>query len=246
VKASFLSVAVWWVVFSLPLFRGVPEPPTRLDADDVRGGPAINAALVRLVHTFREVRRYRHAFMFFLSMLLYQDGIQTIIRLAGVYGAEIGIDQTAQIAAFVMVQFLGIPFSFLFGWLGGRIGTKRAIFLAITVYAVATILGYFMTTVVHFFVLAALVATVQGGAQALSRALFARMIPANKTSEFFGFFAVAERFATVLGPLVFTVSIALTGSSRSAVLGILLFFVAGAALLSLVDEEEGVRAARAA
>jgi UMF1 family MFS transporter len=244
VKGSFLSVAVWWVVFSLPLFRGVPEPPTRRDADDVREGPAIKAAFVRLVHTFREVRRYRHAFVFFLSMLLYQDGIQTIIRLAGVYGAEIGIDQTAQIAAFVLVQFLGIPFSFLFGWLGGRIGTKRAIFIAITVYAVATILGYFMTTVVHFFALAALVATVQGGAQALSRALFSRMIPANKTSEFFGFFAVAERFATVLGPLVFTVSIALTGSSRSAVLGILLFFIGGAGLLSLVDEDEGVRAAR--
>jgi UMF1 family MFS transporter len=246
VKASFLSVAVWWVIFSLPLFRGVSEPPTRLDADDVREGSPIKAAFARLAHTFREIRRYRQAFLFFLSMLLYQDGIQTIIRLAGVYGAEIGIDQTAQIAAFVLVQFLGIPFSFLFGWLGGRIGTKRAIFLAIIVYALATILGYFMTTVAHFFALAALVATVQGGAQALSRALFARMIPANKTSEFFGFFAVAERFATVLGPLVFTISVALTGSSRSAVLGILAFFVAGAALLSLVDEKEGVRAARAA
>ena len=176
-------------------------------------------------------------------MLLYQDGIQTIIRMAAVYGAEIGIEQTSQIAAFVMVQFLGIPFAFLFGSLGTRIGTKRAIFIAIAVYAVATILGYFMTTVTHFFVLAALVATVQGGAQALSRALFSRMIPANKTSEFFGFFAVAERFATVLGPLVFTLSVALTGSSRSAVLAIFVFFVAGAWLLSLVDEQEGVRAA---
>jgi MFS transporter, UMF1 family len=105
------------------------------------------------------------------------------------------------------------------------------------------VLGYFMTTVTHFFVLAGLVATVQGGAQALSRALFSRMIPANKTSEFFGFFAVAERFATVLGPLVFTLSVAITGSSRSAVLAILLFFVAGAWLLSLVDEQEGVLAA---
>jgi UMF1 family MFS transporter len=243
VKASFLSVAVWWTVFSLPLFRRVPEPPTQLDANDVRDGSAIKAAFVRLGHTFGEIRRYRHAFLFFLSMLLYQDGIQTIIRMAAVYGAEIGIDQTSQIAAFVMVQFLGIPFAFLFGSLGTRIGTKRAIFIAIAVYALATILGYFMTTVTHFFVLAGLVATVQGGAQALSRALFSRMIPENKTSEFFGFFAVAERFATVLGPLVFTISVAVTGSSRSAVLGILIFFIAGAALLSMVDEEEGVRAA---
>jgi len=244
VKASFVSVAAWWALFSIPLFRGVPEPAVRLDPDDKRQGSAIGAAFVRLGHTLKEIRRCRHAFLFFLAMLLYQDGIQTIIRMAAVYGAEIGIAQTAQIAAFVMVQFLGIPFAFLFGSLGTRIGTKRAIFIAIAVYALATILGYFMTTVTHFFILAALVATVQGGAQALSRALFARMIPANKTSEFFGFFAVAERFATVLGPLVFTLSVAITGSSRTAVLAILLFFVAGAWLLSLVDEEAGVATAR--
>ena len=244
VKASFLSVAVWWAIFSLPLFRRVPEPPVRLDPGDVRHASAIKGALVRLGHTFREIRRYKQAFLFFLAMLFYQDGIQTIIRMAAVYGAEIGIEQTSQIAAFVMVQFLGIPFAILFGSLGQRIGTKRAIFVAIAVYALATLLGYFMTTVTHFFILAALVATVQGGAQALSRALFSRMIPVNKTSEFFGFFAVAERFATVLGPLVFTLSVAVTGSSRTAVLVILLFFVAGAWLLSLVDEAEGLRAAR--
>ena len=190
------------------------------------------------------MRKYRNAFLLFLAMLLYQDGIQTIIRMASVYGAEIGIDQNSQIAAFVMVQFLGIPFSFLFGSLGARIGTKRALFIALGVYTLATILGFFMTTVTHFFILAGLVATVQGGAQALSRALFSRLIPARKSSEFFGFFAVAERFATVLGPLVFTVSVALTGSSRTAVLFIVMFFFAGAALLSMVDEKAGERAAR--
>jgi UMF1 family MFS transporter len=204
---------------------------------------AVTAAFSRLGHTFRDIRRYRHAFLLFFAMLLYQDGIQTIIRMAAVYGAEIGIEQTAQIAAFVLVQFLGIPFAFLFGSLGTRIGTKRAIFIALAVYSLATVLGYFMTTVTHFFLLAGLIATVQGGSQALSRSLFSRLIPPNKTSEFFGFFAVAERFATVLGPAVFTLSVTLTGSSRSAVLAILLFFVAGAAMLSLVDEEEGMRAA---
>jgi UMF1 family MFS transporter len=244
VKASFVSVAVWWVLFSIPLFRNVPEPPRA--ASHVGESPvAIVAAFSRLGHTFREIRRYRQAFILFLSMLLYQDGIQTIIRMAAVYGAEIGIVQTSQMAAFVMVQFLGIPFAFLFGALGARIGTKRAIFIAIGVYATATVLAFFMTTVTHFFILAALIATVQGGAQALSRALFARMVPADRTSEFFGFFAVAERFATVLGPAVFTLSVTLTGSSRTAILVILAFFVAGAALLSRVDEEEGMRAAQA-
>ena len=243
-KASFVSVAVWWLVFSIPLMRTVPEPPVQLEAGEQRGTSVLNAAFGRLGTTFREIRKYRHAFILFIAMLLYQDGIQTIIRMASVFGAEIGIDINAQIAAFVMVQWLGIPFSFLFGGLGARIGTKRALFIALAVYTVTAIMGYFMRTVTHFFILAGLVATVQGGSQALSRALFARLIPARKASEFFGFYAVSERFATVLGPLVFTLSVTMTGSSRIAILFIITFFVAGAALLSMVNEEEGMRAAR--
>jgi UMF1 family MFS transporter len=245
IKASFLSVAVWWAAFSWPLFRVVPEPaiPARAGAES---GVAIVAAFTRLATTFREIRKYRNAFLLFIAMLLYQDGIQTIIRMSGAYAAEVGVRQESQIAAFVMVQFLGIPFSFMFGSLGTRIGTKRAIFIAISVYALATVLAYFMTTVVHFFILAAMIASVQGGAQALSRALFSRMVPADRTSEYFGFFAVAERFATVLGPLVFYVSVTVTGTSHAAIIAILGFFVAGAWVLSLVDEEEGIRAAQSA
>jgi UMF1 family MFS transporter len=243
IKASFFSVAVWWAVFSLPILRNVKEPHGRARHAG-ESGVAIVAAFTRLATTFREVRKYRNAFLLFIAMLLYQDGIQTIIRMAGVYGAEVGVEQTSLIGAFVMVQFLGIPFSFLFGSLGVRIGTKRAIFIAISVYALATVLAYFMTTVTHFFILAAMIATVQGGAQALSRALFSRMVPADRTSEFFGFFAVAERFATVLGPLVFTLSVTLTGSSHFAIIAILGFFVAGAWVLSMVDEKAGIRAAQ--
>ena len=114
-KASFVSVAVWWLVFSIPLLRHVPEPPLELEPGEARDVIVLTAAFGRLGRTFREMRRYRHAFLLFIAMLLYQDGIQTIIRMASVYGAEIGIDINAQIAAFVMVQFLGIPFSFLFG-----------------------------------------------------------------------------------------------------------------------------------
>jgi UMF1 family MFS transporter len=224
-------------VFSLPLFRTVAEPPSA-------GAPiSIVAAFSRLAGTLQKIRKYRHAFLMFIAMLLYQDGIQTIIRMAGVYGAEVGIGQTSQIAAFVMVQFVGIPFAFLFGALGSRIGTKRCLFIAIFVYSIATILGYFMTSPVHFFVLAFLIATVQGGAQALSRALFSRLIPRDRTSEFFGFFAVAERFATVFGPAIFTISVMLTGTSKSAILAILGLFFAGAFVLSKVDEQEGERAA---
>lgn len=242
-KASFASVAVWWALFSIPLLWKVKEPPVVLAPGEAAGMNVLSAAFGRLGRTFREMRTYKHAFVMFVAMLLYQDGIQTIIRMASVYGAEIGIEQNAQIAAFVMVQFLGIPFAFLFGALGARIGTKRALYIALGVYTAATVMGYFMTTVTHFFVLAGLVAMVQGGAQALSRALFSRLIPPARASEFFGFYAVAERFATVLGPLVFTLSVLITGSSRVAVLFIIVFFAAGALQLSRVDEAEGMRAA---
>ena len=242
-RASFVAVAVWWALFSIPLFRRVPEPPAA--GGNGGRGFSVGIAFSRLARTFSEVRRYKNAFLLFIAMLLYQDGIQTVIRMASVYGAEVGIDQNAQIAAFVMVQFVGIPFSFLFGMMGTRFGTKRCIFAAIGVYIVATSLAYFMTTATEFFLLAFLVATVLGGSQALSRALFSRMVPPDRTSEFFGFYAVSERFATVFGPTLFGLSVAITGSSRSALLAIIGLFLAGAFVLSLVDEQEGMRAARA-
>jgi MFS transporter, UMF1 family len=239
-RASFVAVAIWWALFSIPLFLKVPEPPA---ASGGERSFSIGIAFSRLARTFSEVRRYRNAFILFIAMLLYQDGIQTVIRMASIYGAEVGVDQNAQIAAFVMVQFVGIPCSFLFGMLGTRFGTKRCIFAAIGVYIIATSLAYFMTTATEFFLLAFLVATVLGGSQALSRALFARMVPHDRTSEFFGFYAVSERFATVFGPILFGLSVAITGSSRSALLAIIGLFLAGAFVLSLVDEDEGARAA---
>ncbi|HUU36193.1 MAG TPA: MFS transporter [Vicinamibacterales bacterium] len=244
-KLSFASVGVWWLLFMVPLLRHVPEPPRVLVESDHGVASPLRGSFARLARTFKEIRQYRQAFLMLLAMLVYQDGIQTIIRFAGIYGAEVGVNQSLQIAAFAMVQFLGVPFAFLFGNLGTKMGTKRAIFLALAVYAVAATLGYFMQNATHFFILAGLVATVQGGAQALSRSLFSRVIPAAKTSEYFGFYAVVERFATILGPLVFTLSGVLTGSSRSAVLGMIGFFVVGGYLLSRVDVEEGERVARA-
>ena len=130
-----------------------------------------------------------------LAFLIYNDGIQTIIRMASLYATQLGIGSTHLILAFLLVQFLGIPFTFLYGMLADRIGAKPSIFLTLVIYAVIATLGYFMTTATHFYLLAALVATVQGGSQALSRSLFASMIPRYKSSEFFGFFSVFEKFA---------------------------------------------------
>jgi UMF1 family MFS transporter len=202
-------------------------------------------ALVRLGETFRELRSYRQAFLMLLAFLIYNDGIQTIIKMATAYGTEIGIGQSALISAILLVQFVGIPCSFLFGSIAGRIGAKRALFLGLLAYTVISILGYYMTTATHFFILAGLVGMVQGGTQALSRSLFASMIPQHKSGEFFGFFSIFEKFAGIFGPLIFAATIAVSGSSRNAILSVIGFFAVGAGVLALVNVEEGQRVARA-
>jgi UMF1 family MFS transporter len=247
IKLSFVSVAFWWLIFSIPLMRRVPEPPRALESDETGTENSIRAALVRVWETFHELRGYRQAFLMLVAFLLYNDGIQTIIRMASIYGTEIGIDRNAQIAAFVVVQFTGIPCSFAFGSLAGRIGPKHAIYLSLAVYIAISILGFFMTTTWQFFALAFLVGTVQGGSQALSRSLFARMIPKHKSSEYFGFFSVFEKFAGIFGPALFAASVTLFGSSRAAHLAVIVFFIDGAPDLTRVAVARGAaQAAQAA
>jgi UMF1 family MFS transporter len=245
-RLAFVSVAIWWLGFSLPLFRKVPEPPRALEPDEQASGNLLVTPFVRLWETLRQLRGYRQAFLMLLAFLVYNDGIQTIIKMATAYGTEIGIGEPALIGAVLLVQFVGVPCAFLFGWLAGIIGPKRAIFLGLAVYTVIAVLGYFMRTAAHFFVLAGLVGMVQGGTQALSRSLFAALVPAHKSGEFFGFYSVFEKFSSILGPLLFAGAIAATGSSRSAILSVVAFFALGAFLLALVDVEEGRRAARQA
>lgn len=242
-RLAFLSVAVWWVVFSLPLFRKVPEPPRIIERDEMPSGSIMVVPFVRLGETFRALRGYKHAFLMLVAFMVYNDGIQTIQKMATAYGTELGISRNVLITAILVVQFVGFPFAFLFGSLAHRIGAKRAIFVGLLVYAGISVLGYFMRTAAHFMILAMLVATVQGGTQALSRSLFASLIPAHKSGEFFGFYSVFERFASIFGPLLFAVTIALTGSSRSAILSVIVFFVVGAVLLTRVNVSEGQRAA---
>jgi UMF1 family MFS transporter len=238
IKLSFVSVAVWWLIFSIPLLRGVREPPAGTPAPRLRGN-AVGAPFREAWHTFQELRTYPQAFLMLVAFLLYNDGIQTIIRMAAIYGAEIGIDRNAQIAAFVVVQFVGVPCSFLFGALAGAVGAKRAVFLALTIYTVISVVGFYMTTAWQFFALAFLVGTVQGGSQALSRSMFARMIPRDKSSEYFGFFSVFEKFAGIAGPALFAASVTIFGSSRVAILSVVVFFAVGALVLSRVDLEAG-------
>jgi UMF1 family MFS transporter len=243
-RLAFLSVAVWWALFSIPLFHTVPEPPVRIEPDERPGESPARVAFTRLGETFRELRSYRQAFLMLLAFLIYNDGIQTIIKMATAYGTEIGIGQSALIGAILLVQFVGIPCTFLFGSVAGRLGAKRALFLGLLAYTVISILGYYMTSATHFYILAGLVGVVQGGTQALSRSLFASMIPQHKSGEFFGFFSIFEKFAGIFGPLIFAGTIAVTGSSRNAILSVIGFFAVGATLLALVNVEEGQRVAR--
>jgi len=245
-RLSFLSVALWWALFSLPLFRRVPEPPRRIESDERAAAmAAVAATFSRLGETFHELSTgYREAFKLLIAVLIYNDGIGTIIRMASIYAASRGLPNQHIIGAILLVQFVGIPFAFLFGALAGRIGAKRSILLALVVYTGISILAYRMQTVQEFYLLAILVGMVQGGAQALSRSLFAAMIPKHKASEFFGFFAVFEKFAGILGPLVFTLMIGFTGSSQKAILSVIAFFALGGFLLSRVDVEAGGRLAR--
>lgn len=244
-RLSFLSVAVWWLLFSIPLFRRVPEPPVTRESDEAPGANAFGVAFRRLGETFRALRGYRNAFLMLLAFLIYNDGIGTIIRMATVYGTELGIEQSALIAAIVLVQFVGIPFAFLFGMLAGKIGAKRCVFLGLAVYAGISVLAYYMKDARDFLLLAIVVGTVQGGTQALSRSLFASMIPRHRSGEFFGFWGVFEKFAGIFGPGIFSVVLLATGSSRNAILAIILFFIVGGLLLFMVDVDEGQRRARA-
>jgi UMF1 family MFS transporter len=245
-RLAFVSVAVWWLVFSIPLFRRVREPARRIEADERPAANPVRMAFTRLGETVRSLRGFRHAFLMLLAFMVYNDGIQTIIKTAAVYGAEIGIPDAAMIGSILIVQFVGVPFAFLFGMLAGKIGAKRSIFLGLLVYTLISVVGFFMRTATHFLILALLVGMVQGGTQALSRSLFASMVPPHKSGEFFGFYSVFEKFASIFGPLVFSLTIATTGSSRYAILSVIAFFAVGALLLAKVDVAEGQRVARLA
>jgi UMF1 family MFS transporter len=244
-RLSFLSVAVWWLTFSVPLFRRVAEPETRLATGRHTAAALVRASLIELTHTIRDLRRYRNAFLFLIAFVIYSDGITTIIRLATSYGTELGLDQGALITAILLVQFAGIPFSFLFGALASRVGAKPSIFLTLSVYTVIASLGYYMRTERDFYVLAFMVASVQGGSQALSRSLFASMIPRERSSEFFGFFSIFEKFGAIAGPATFEAASRATGSSRAAILSVVVFFIVGALLLNFVNVREGQQAAAA-
>ena len=236
-RACFVSVALWWFAFALPLFFKVPEPGSR-----ERPSPAahvIKNGFLRLAATLGQIRRYRQLALFLIAFWIYNDGISTIIKLAAAYGDEIGMNHNDMLIALILTQLIGFPSSIVFGNIARYIGAKRSILLGLAVYALISVGGFFIRSTWHFYALAMMVGLVQGGTQALSRSLFAAMVPKARSSEFFGFFSTGEKMAGIIGPAIFGIIGQLTGSSRWGIISVTVLFIAGAALLYRVDETEG-------
>jgi UMF1 family MFS transporter len=241
-RICFLTAAVWWLVFTIPIWRHVREPERKIQENE-KGFNPLQASLGRLGHTFREIRKYKQLLTYIIAFWLYNNGIGTIIYMATIYGTELGFSSTTTIGTLLMVQFVAMPFAFLFGWLAKKMGTKPAILLSLGVYTLIAIAGYFLYQEWQFWVLGFAVATVQGGSQALSRSLMGRMMPKSKSAEFYSFFSISEKIAGTVGPLLFGGVSAIMGGSRLAIVSLIVFFAAGGYLLTRVNEKEGIRIA---
>jgi len=245
VKASFLSVSVWWAVFTVPLLIWVEETPTK---DPAKPLAAIQQGLAQLGQTLKEIRGFKVLLLFLVSYWIYIDGVNTVIKTAVFFGDRIlGLDQAALITALLLTQFVAFPAALAFGALGQRIGPRPAILIGIAVYLAALVYAWrFLTDEGDFYALAVAIGLVQGGVQSLSRSLYARLVPPSKTAEFFGFFNMVGKFATIFGPVLiaFTPKVIPGATDRDGINSLSVLFVVGGLLLSRVRVEEGVRAAQ--
>ena len=232
VRFSFVLVALWWLVFSIPLLLNVPEPGT---GSHEASAEVLEIGFSRVWKTLHEIRQLRHVWLFLIAYWLYIDGVDTIVRMAVDYGLSLGFDQKSLILALLITQFTGFPAALVFGRLGSRFGPRAGILLALAVYMLVTVRGAFMDVVGEFYLLAFAIGLAQGGIQALSRSMYARMIPRERTAEFFGFYNMLGKFAAVLGPFMMGWTGALAGSPRVGILSLLVLFVAGAVVLLRVE-----------
>ena len=229
VRISFLMVGLWWAAFTVPLLLFVHERNPAPPRDGVLRG-----ALREIRDNLREVRRHRMAFLFLLAYWLYIDGVDTIVRMAVDYGLAIGFEPQDLLAALLVTQFVGFPAALAFGWIGDRMGPKSGIMIALGVYSLVVVWAWGMQNRWEFYGLAVMIGLVQGGIQSLSRSLYARLIPAERSGVFFGVYNMLGKFAAVIGPLLVGMVGVATGSSRAGILAILVLFVGGAMVLRMV------------
>jgi len=233
VRLSFVTVGVWWVLFTLPVLFWVKE---RRDSV-LPMSAAIRAGWRELLGTVRYLRTDRTLLWFLLAYWFYIDGVNTIIKMAVDYGLSLGLQQASLITALLLVQFVGFPAALIFGWLGKRIGARTGIYIGIAVYTATAAYAYFLDTEREFFALAVVIGLVQGGVQSLSRSLYGRLIPEGKAGEFFGFYNLMGKAAAILGPILTGVVALTTGDSRLAIVSISILFVLGALFLTRVRVE---------
>jgi len=240
IKVSFFLVALWWLIFTIPLLLFVKEPGEKKKTPLFK---MVKLGLKQFVGTFNKIRKLRIILLFLLGYWFYIDGVDTVIRMAVDYGLSLGFKTNDLILALLITQFVGFPATLVFGVIGQKIGAKNGIYLALLIYIGATIWAFFMTKTYEFYALAIIIGLAQGGIQALSRSLFSSIIPANQSAEFFGFYNMLGKFAAVLGPIVMGTVGLLTKSPRLSILSLVIFFIIGGTFLFFVDEKEGKKLA---
>ena len=238
IRLSFISVAVWWAVFSIPIILFVKEPKIH---DPIGICSAVKEGWGQLISTLTKIRELKVVGTFLMAYWLYIDGVDTIIRMAVDYGTSIGFSASSLITALLLVQFVAFPATLIYSWFSSKIGIKNAIYIAIIGYTFITIFGVFVSKEWHFYVLAIMIACFQGGIQALSRSMYSRIIPKNQAAEFFGFYNMLGKFAAIIGPPMMGYIGLITGNPRLGILSIIILFISGGLLLTKVDLQEGER-----
>jgi UMF1 family MFS transporter len=240
IRVSFLTVALWWAAFSVPLVVFVKDTPGRTTGYR----RAIAGGLHQLRRTFAEIRKLKMVFLFLAGYWCYIDGVDTITRMAVDFGLSLGFDATHLVVALLITQFVGFPAAIAFGKLGQARGAKTGIYIAIVVYIAVCVWASRMQDVWEFYALAVAIGLVLGGVQSLSRSFFSRIIPRDKTAQFFGFYNMLGRFAAVIGPFLIGSVGVLAHSPRVGILSVIVLLVVGALLIARVDEKTGTEAAR--
>ena len=249
IKWSFVSVALWWAIFSIPIVLFVKEPKYHKTETTLQ---TIKSGFKQLKNTFNEIRHLKVVFTFLIAYWLYIDGVDTTVRMAADFGITLGFDSTTIMGALVLVQFIAFFATLFYVKFSEKIGIKNAIYFAIAAYMVIILSGYFVTEAWHFYVIAGMIGCFQGGIQTLSRSLYARIIPENKSAQYFGFFNMWGKFAAVIGPLLMgSVTLILNNtiddhvlSARIGLQSIMILFILGALVLSRVDISEGEKVAK--
>ena len=232
-RIAFVITAIWWFVFTIPMVKNVHQ------IHGIKREPNLLASSFRrLGGTFKEIRKYRTVFLFLLAYFFYIDGVGTIISMSTAYGSDLGISATNLLIILFVTQVVAAPFAILYGKLAQKFTGKKMLYVGICVYIIVCIYAFFMKTTMDFWVLAMLVATSQGGIQALSRSYFARLVPKEKSNEFFGFYNIFGKFASVMGPLLVGVTAQMTGSSAYGVFSLIILFIIGIIILSRVPEPD--------